>query len=131
MWIRTVQMSSFESELDFIENSRDCCPPAYVNQFGLVLDDQHILRCKGRINNSSVLKEPSFTSFKTSFLRSDNPRCAQENDAFRYSPDTGYSARTILGVLFKSTTFGILSKISCHFKPFYFARFQRCLYICI
>ena len=54
MWIRTVQMSSFESELDFIENSRDCCPPAYVNQFGLVLDDQHILRCKGRINNATI-----------------------------------------------------------------------------
>ncbi|CAB4044356.1 Hypothetical predicted protein, partial [Paramuricea clavata] len=36
MWLRTVQMSSFESELDFIENSRDCCPPAHV-----------ILRCKG------------------------------------------------------------------------------------
>jgi hypothetical protein len=54
MWIRTVQMSSFESELGFIENSRDCCPPAYVNQFGLVLDDQHILRCKGRINNATI-----------------------------------------------------------------------------
>ena len=43
MWIRTVQMSSFKSELDFIENRRGCCPPTYVSQFGLFLDDQHIL----------------------------------------------------------------------------------------
>ena len=26
MWIRTVQMSSFKGELDFIENRRGCCP---------------------------------------------------------------------------------------------------------
>ena len=54
MWIRTVQMSSFKSELDFIENRRDCCPPTYVSQFGLFLDDQHILRCKGRVNNAAI-----------------------------------------------------------------------------
>ena len=54
IWIRTVQMSSFKSELDFIENRRDCCPPTYIFQFGLFLDDQHILRCKGRVNNAAI-----------------------------------------------------------------------------
>ena len=47
-------MSSSEDELDFIENSRDCCPPTYVSQFGLVLDDQRIMRCKGRVNNANI-----------------------------------------------------------------------------
>ena len=53
-WIRTVQRLSFGDEIYFIENGPDCSPPAYVVQFGLFLDDHHILRCKGRINNAII-----------------------------------------------------------------------------
>lgn len=36
MWIQTVQISSFQDKLDFLENKRDCCPPVNMAQFGLV-----------------------------------------------------------------------------------------------
>ena len=103
MWLRTVQMSSFKSELDFIKNRRDCCPTTHVSHFGLFLDDQHILQCKGRVKKAAITessKNPVWLPSRHHFcrLRSHNPRCAQENRTLGYSPDIGYSARTILGV---------------------------------
>ena len=51
LWIKTVQASSFEVELKFVRN--ECQPkPRRVEQFGLFLDENKLLRCRGRLNNA-------------------------------------------------------------------------------
>ena len=60
-WIKTVQKASFAKELDFLEGQRGTFPPVYVTQLGLFLDDQGIIRCKGRANNAP-LSQPSKNS---------------------------------------------------------------------
>ena len=45
--------------------------PATINQFGLYLDEKHIIRCKGRINNSTLSadsKNPVLISKKSPFV---------------------------------------------------------------
>ena len=42
-----------------------------MNQFGLFLDDDHVLRCKGRLNNASLnlgSKNPIFLPNKSKFV---------------------------------------------------------------
>lgn len=56
LWIRSVQASSFTEELKFLRNSNSnskVTPPIHVKQFGLFLD-KGIIKCKGRMNNSSL-----------------------------------------------------------------------------
>ena len=55
MWIRSIQGASFSKEIAFLslENAK-ATAPIYVQQFGLFLDDGHVLRCKGRLNNTSL-----------------------------------------------------------------------------
>ena len=51
LWIKTVQASSFKVELKFVRN--ECQPkPRRVEQFGLFLDENKLLRCRGRLNNA-------------------------------------------------------------------------------
>ena len=57
-WIKTVQKASFAKELDFLESQKGTFPPVYVTQLGLFLDDQGIIRCKGRASNAP-LSQPS------------------------------------------------------------------------
>ena len=52
-WIRTIQAKSFASEINFLRN-RNQSKPLRVEQFALFLDDEQILRCRGRINNSTL-----------------------------------------------------------------------------
>ena len=53
VWIKAVQCCSFGHEIHFLTSPSSPCP-ALVHQFGLFLDDQQVLRCRGRLNNSSL-----------------------------------------------------------------------------
>ena len=57
LWIKTVQTASFAKELEFLQSKRGTFPPAYVTQFNLFLDDQQIIRCKGRVSNAPLSEE--------------------------------------------------------------------------
>ena len=52
-WIRTIQAISFANEIDFLRNANQS-KPRRVEQFALFLEEKLILRCHGRINNSTV-----------------------------------------------------------------------------
>ena len=52
-WILSVQGEFYDKELNAVIRN-DPNPPAYVKQFGLFLDDNRVLRCKGRLGNSSL-----------------------------------------------------------------------------
>ena len=52
-WIRTIQANSFSSEIQFLRNGNQS-KPRLVEQFTLFLDKKQMLRCRGRINNSSL-----------------------------------------------------------------------------
>ena len=54
LWIRSIQLRSFSEELTYLSSMSKHSPPARVSQFGLFLDDLHLLRCRGRINNSQL-----------------------------------------------------------------------------
>ncbi len=53
-WLRTVQSSAFAKEFEAVERG---CASNYTRQFNLYLDDQGLLRCKGRIENSGLTSE--------------------------------------------------------------------------
>ena len=53
VWIRAIQRYSFACEIQYLKSPTFPCP-VLVNQFGLFLDDQQVLRCKGRLSNSSL-----------------------------------------------------------------------------
>ena len=72
MWIRSIQGASFGKEIAFLfsENAKTTAP-IYVQQFGLFLDDDHVLRCKGRLNNASLnlgSKNPILLPNKSRFV---------------------------------------------------------------
>lgn len=52
-WIRTIQSNSFTSEINFLQNGNKS-KPRRVEQFALFLDEKQMLRCRGRINNSTL-----------------------------------------------------------------------------
>ncbi len=69
-WLRTVQSSAFAKEFEAVERG---CASNYTRQFNLYLDDQGLLRCKGRIENSGLTSEAvndHHFSEKTSISRS-------------------------------------------------------------
>ena len=41
----------------FLQSQRKTIPPVYVTQFGLFLDHQQIIRCKGRVGNAPLSQE--------------------------------------------------------------------------
>ncbi|CAB4045784.1 Hypothetical predicted protein, partial [Paramuricea clavata] len=47
LWVKSVQSMSFAKEIEFLKTP-------LVHQFGLFLDGQEILRCKGRINEATL-----------------------------------------------------------------------------
>lgn len=57
LWIKTVQTASFAKELEFLQSKRGTFPPVYVTQFNLFLNDQQIIRCKGRVSNAPLSEE--------------------------------------------------------------------------
>ena len=50
VWIHSVQGQSFPEEIIFLKQST-MKKPLSVRQFGLYLDEENLIRCKGRINN--------------------------------------------------------------------------------
>ena len=56
LWIRTVQANAFSNEISYLQKGRQV-KPHRVDQFALYLDDNQVLKCRGRINNSSLQPE--------------------------------------------------------------------------
>ena len=56
-WVRYIQATSFVRELEYLRSSGKQPILTYVQQFGLFLDDNDVMKCKGRINNSTVSLE--------------------------------------------------------------------------
>ena len=54
LWVRSIQELSFAKELEFLQRNMQKSPPQYVSQFGLYADEKQVLRCKGRLDNSSL-----------------------------------------------------------------------------
>lgn len=58
LWIKAIQRSSFQDEMEFLSEgeSKGAKNPQrnYVHQFGLFIDAEGVMRCKGRINNSPL-----------------------------------------------------------------------------
>ena len=57
IWIRIIQSKTFALEIQFICNNHvdEQRKPLLVSQFGLFYDEtDHVIRCRGRINNSSL-----------------------------------------------------------------------------
>ena len=52
-WMKSIQFNRFQAELIFLSSNHGP-RPARVDQFGLYIDESKVLRCKGRINNSSL-----------------------------------------------------------------------------
>ena len=52
-WMKSIQFNRFQAELIFLSSNHGS-RPARVDQFGLYIDESKVLRCKGRINNSSL-----------------------------------------------------------------------------
>ena len=52
-WMKSIQFNCFQVELIYL-TSKHGPRPTRVDQFGLYIDEKNILRCKGRINNSSL-----------------------------------------------------------------------------
>ena len=69
--IKSVQAESFPREFQFLRsNDNKVNPHVYVSQFGLFLDEG-IIKCKGRVNNSSLRidsKNPVLLPFKHPFV---------------------------------------------------------------
>ena len=70
LWILSVQGDVCASDLKAILN-KDAHPPAYVDQFQLFQDDDGVLRCRGRVDNSSLVyttKSPALLPAKHRLL---------------------------------------------------------------
>ena len=57
LWLRSIQLASFPKEIEFLKGKNKRSPPDRVRQFGLYFDNDQVIRCKGRINNSSLPPE--------------------------------------------------------------------------
>jgi len=67
--ICSIQEQSFAAKLKYLNNPTNQTKPLYVHQFGLYLDSNHIVKCKGRINNSPL----SINEKNSIFLPSKHP----------------------------------------------------------
>ena len=72
LWIRSVQQVSFPNEISFVSSKNaNSSIPILVNQFGLFLDGDYVLRCKGRLKNASLdlgSKNPILLPKKSRFV---------------------------------------------------------------
>ena len=55
-WIKGIQHESFQAEISYLKLDR-APKPLRVDQFGLFFDENQIVRCRGRLNNSSLQLE--------------------------------------------------------------------------
>ena len=71
-WVCHIQAKSFVKELEYLRSPGNQPAPTYVQQFGLFLDDNNVMKCKGRINNSTVSleeKNPIFLPAKHPLIK--------------------------------------------------------------
>ena len=71
-WVCHIQAKSFVKELEYLRSPGNQPAPTYVQQFGLFLDDNNVMKCKGRINNSTVSleeKNPIFLPVKHPLIK--------------------------------------------------------------
>ena len=54
MWIRYVQELNFMEELRYLRNESKTSPPPNIRNLGLCVDDDGLLKCKGRLNNAPI-----------------------------------------------------------------------------
>jgi len=54
LWVRSIQAEAFYLEIQYLDGNSHCGKPVYVEQFSLYLDENHVLKCKGRIGNSTL-----------------------------------------------------------------------------
>ncbi|CAB4007271.1 Hypothetical predicted protein [Paramuricea clavata] len=69
LWIRSIQSTDFAEEIECIHNG---CMNSRVNQLGLFVDDDKIIRCDGRIGHSTMpddAKQPILLPPKQEFTR--------------------------------------------------------------
>lgn len=52
-WILSIQEEFYEKEINAVNNDNPNATP-YVKQFGLYMDENRVLRCRGRLENSSL-----------------------------------------------------------------------------
>lgn len=57
LWIKCLQNESFTEEVSYLKSTRKSSIPILVQQFEIFLDERGILRCQGRIQNSSLNQE--------------------------------------------------------------------------
>ena len=53
-WLQYIQSQAFEQEYRYLRGDHSFSAPIYIRQFGLFIDDDGVLRCQGRINNSAL-----------------------------------------------------------------------------
>ena len=71
-WVCHIQAKSFVKEMEYLRSPGNQPAPTYVQQFGLFLDDNNVMKCKGRINNSTVSleeKNPIFLPAKHPLIK--------------------------------------------------------------
>ena len=54
IWIRQIQGISFKEELKFLTSKRKTLPPPNVSQFGLYIETDGLMKCRGRVDNASI-----------------------------------------------------------------------------
>ena len=59
IWIKSCEQSTYQMELDSL-TSKNKPRTALVKQLRLFLDDQHLIRCQGRIHNAPVSESTKF-----------------------------------------------------------------------
>ena len=70
-WIKSVQARSFEEEIQFLKKKSQLSPLPRIQQFGLYLDEDGVLRCKGRLGHTdlpSTCKNPILLPSKNDFV---------------------------------------------------------------
>ena len=72
LWIYSVQAQSFEKEIRYLKSNSGQGKSPYIDLFCLFFDDHGLLKCKGRINNSSLSlteKNPVLLLSKHPFIK--------------------------------------------------------------
>ena len=64
-----IQAKSFVKELEFLRGHGKQLTPTYVQQYELFLDDKHVMKCNGRINNSLAEKNSIFLPIKHPLIK--------------------------------------------------------------
>ena len=85
MWIRYVQELKFMEEIRYLRNESKTSPPPNIRNLGLYVDDDGLLKCKGRLNTRRVSKfenpakgRPQTSSLRSAVIRQNVNKMARE-----------------------------------------------------